>query len=157
MLQIGSIRCVVEVETTRRIYARLASGDAERCGCLFCRNYAAARELMVPPPLRSALESAGIDWRKESEAVHFARVGDAGHLYQVWINFVGSVESGDRFELPPASGAGPTVGVTAYNDADHYTPKPSEFHDHIVGRIELEATLPWLLAEPDPEISSSEP
>lgn len=150
-LEIGSIRCAVDAEATRRVHALLASGGAERCGCLYCRNFAAARELMFPLPLQHALQSAGIDWRKESEAVHYGRLDDSGHHYQVWINFVGSVENGTGFDLTPESGAGPTVRIKAFNDADHYTPKPPAFDHHTVGRIEIEAALPWVLSEADPE------
>jgi len=150
-MDIGSIRCVVDAETTRRIFSQLASGGAERCGCMHCRNFVLARELAFPQPLRNALESAGIDWRKESEAVHYYRDPDAGHIYDVWVNFIGTVENGDRFAMPPDHDAGPTVEITAYNDADRYAPKPAPFGDRTVGRIEVRVALPWLLAEADPE------
>jgi hypothetical protein len=155
-LEIGSIRCVVDVELTRRIFSRLSTGGAEKCGCLHCRNFALARDLAFPRPLRIALESAGIDWRKESEAVHYYRDPNVGHIYDVWVNFIGFVENGDPFAMPADHDAGPTVQITAYNDAERYAPKPALFNnDRTVGRIEVRVGLPWVLAEPDPEIETT--
>jgi hypothetical protein len=147
---------VVDVETTRRIFSQLATGGAEECGCLHCRNFARARELAFPRPLRSALESAGIDWRKESEAVHYYREPGVGHIYDVWVNFIGTVETGGPFAIPPDHDAGPTVQITAYNDADHYTPKSALFDGRTVGRIKVQVALPWVLAEPDPEVTTTD-
>jgi hypothetical protein len=139
-LEIGTIRCVVDVEATRRIFSQLPTGGAEKCGCSYCRNFALARELAFPQPLRSALESAGIDWRKESEAVHYYQEPNGGNIYDVWVNFIGVVENGDPFAMPP-------VQITAYNDNDHYAPKSALFDGRTVGRIEVRVTLPWVLAE----------
>jgi hypothetical protein len=151
-VDIGSIRCVVDAETTRRIFSQLTTGGAEQCGCLYCRNFVLARELAFPRPLRNALESAGIDWRKESEAVHYGLEPNLGHIYDVWVNFIGVVENGRPFAMPPDHDAGPTIEISAYNDVDRYTPKPALFGDRTVGRIEVRVALPWLLAEADPEI-----
>jgi hypothetical protein len=109
---------------------------------------------MFPRPLRSALESAGIDWRKESEAVHYGRLHDSGHLYEVWLNFVGSVQNGSPFDMASESG-GPTVRIVGYNDSDRYAPRPAVFDNQVVGRIEIQATLPWVLTEADPEIGNN--
>ena len=153
-LAIGSIRCVVDVETTRRIFSRLATGSAERCVCDYCRNFVEVRDLMFPSLLKTALESVGIDWRKESEVVHYGRPHGTNHLYQVWVNFVGSVQNGDPFEMAPDRGTGPKVQITAYDDAVRYTPKAPEFNGHIVARIEAQAELPWVLPMVDPEIET---
>jgi hypothetical protein len=112
---------------------------------MHCRNFALARELAFPQPLRSALESAGIDWRKESEAVHYYREPNVGHIYDVWVNFIGTVENGGPFAIPP-------VQITAYNDSESYAPKSALFDGRTVGRIEVRVALPWALAEPDPEV-----
>jgi hypothetical protein len=153
-LEIGPIRCVVDIETTRRIFSQLTTGDAEKCLCVYCHNFALTRALAFPLPLRSALESAGIDWRKESEAVHYGLEPNLGHIYDVWVNFIGVVENGGPFVMPPDNDPGPTVEIRAYNDADRYTPKPALFGDQTVGRIEVRVALPWVLPEPDPEMRS---
>jgi hypothetical protein len=153
-LEIGPIRCVVDVEATRRIFSQLAAGASETCLCTHCHNFALARKLAFPLPLRSALESAGIDWRKESEAVHYGLEPNLGHLYDVWVNFIGVVENGGPFTMPPDDDAGPTIEIRAYNDADRYTPKSALFGDQSVARIEVRVALPWVLPERDPEMPS---
>jgi hypothetical protein len=82
------------------------------------------------------------------------RVRVSGHIYDVWVNFIGVVESGGPFTIPPDHDGGPTIEIRAYNDADRYTPKPALFGDQTVGRIEVRVALPWVLPERDPEMLS---
>src|SRR5450755_2392350 len=54
-------------ERTRHAYSSMKGGDAERCGCSYCRNFAAQRSTAYPEVFRLLLDQLGIDPQKEGE------------------------------------------------------------------------------------------
>ena len=52
---------------TRAAYAAMKNGSAERCGCLYCRNFLAQRSTVYPEGFRILLDQLGIDPEKEGE------------------------------------------------------------------------------------------
>jgi hypothetical protein len=54
-------------ERTRLAYSSMKSGDAERCGCTYCLNFAAQRSTAYPEVFRLLLDQLGIDPEKEGE------------------------------------------------------------------------------------------
>jgi hypothetical protein len=55
-------------EATVAAYCAVRSGGADRCSCVYCRNFAAQRANVYPPDFRALLDQLGIDPNKEGEA-----------------------------------------------------------------------------------------
>ena len=84
-------------DATAAVYGTLEHGDAEECGCTFCKNFAVQRELIYPPSFRALLEQLGVDPNKEGEIFECGPVKDGCHLYGGWFHFVGEmVTAGER-------------------------------------------------------------
>ena len=49
-----TIRC--DRDATAAAYGSLEHGYAKKCGCIFCKNFAAQRDLVYPASLRALLE-----------------------------------------------------------------------------------------------------
>jgi hypothetical protein len=65
-MQIGDQTIGYDRDRTAAIYGSLR-GFAENCGCIFCRNFAAQRNVVYPAPFKTLLEQLGIDANKEGE------------------------------------------------------------------------------------------
>jgi len=77
---------------TREAYSREPAGGSATCTCNGCRNFAAARERILPDSFVQFLNSLGIDATKDAEAYHCGRKGPGQHCYGGWYHFVGSLE-----------------------------------------------------------------
>jgi hypothetical protein len=60
-------------EATAAIYGTLEHGDADECGCIYCKNFAVQRDLVYPASFKSVLEQLGIDFNKEGEIFEYDR------------------------------------------------------------------------------------
>ena len=58
-VECGSWQLELDVEATRRAYRSIQVGGPETCGCAFCRNFAAARELAYPAAVLAFYEPIG--------------------------------------------------------------------------------------------------
>jgi hypothetical protein len=111
-----TIRC--DREATAAVYGTLEHGDAEECGCTFCKNFAVQRELIYPASFRALIEQLGVDPNKEGEIFECGPVEDGRHLYGGWFYFVGEmVTAGERNHNAPDSHLPlslrtPVVGIT---------------------------------------------
>ncbi len=56
-----------DAEATAAAYAAARPVGSEACGCLYCRNFIAARELAYPAELKSFAETVGVSPLTESE------------------------------------------------------------------------------------------
>ena len=127
-------------EDTRRFYDARSSGAAERCACLYCRNFAEAREVVYAESLQEQLGQLGVDWRKEDEAPEFGLLSSGLRVYIPWFTFVGRVvEIGpeeDDAELTITEASAPILG---------------EMGDR--GRLlqlNLKLEVPWVIADEEP-------
>jgi hypothetical protein len=124
-------------------YSAVLGGDAERCGCLYCLNFAAQRSSAYPNEFVSILREIGIDPGKEGEVYELHPEGDR-RVYGGWFYFVGEVaNAGERnsaltnFEFWFADAKG--------------LPKPSADFGGRVAAVEFITKLTWVLADqPDP-------
>lgn len=143
-------------EQTRAAFARMGRGGAEECACLPCRNFAAARERVYPPAVRELFERLGVDYRKETEAVHLGRLDDGRHLYGGWLHCVGTLESGLDAKVPDGTGGhrfhfepcGEAFGMGFTRDAQLVE---LELKGLPIVQIEIEAKVAWLLPDPAPD------
>src|SRR6266700_2272343 len=96
-MRIGDQTIRYDRDATAAIYGIIEYGFAEKCGCVFCRNFAVQRNLIYPASFIALLEQLGIDPNKEGEAFQCMPVEDGCHLYGAWFYLVGEmVTAGER-------------------------------------------------------------
>jgi len=128
-------------EQTGRAYAELKSGDAERCGCSYCRNFAAQRSTVYPEKFRLLLDQLGIDPEKEGEVYECGSPEGSLRLYGGWFYFAGElIEPGERM-----TDAG--SGFQYYFVDAKHLPKPHGNFGENVMAVEFVTKLPWVIAE----------
>jgi hypothetical protein len=128
-------------DRTTAIYASLPHGFAEKCGGVFCRNFAAQRELVYPASFRALLERLGIDPNKEGEAFEYGPVADGWHLYGGWFYLVGEmVTAGERNRTAPGAHHFESFFTTTH-------PSDRAFRDGPMLAIEFTTRVKWVLAE----------
>ena len=103
-MRVGDQTIRYDRDATEAVYGTLEHGDAEECGCTFCKNFAVQRELIYPASFRALLEQLGVDPNKEGEIFECGPVKDGCHLYGGWFYFVGDmVTAGERNHNAPDS------------------------------------------------------
>jgi hypothetical protein len=131
------------------------------CSCANCRNFLAARELGIvyPTEVVMFLREMGLDPIVETEIAPFGREPSGMHVVSGWAHAVGRIVAGPEARMP--SGAdGFTLHTTAIEGAfelallEGKALAPPSLRDQELIQIEFLTRLPWLLAEPDPELSS---
>jgi hypothetical protein len=139
--RIGDQTIRYDRDATAAIYGSLEHGFAEECGCLFCKNFAAQRNLVYPASFRALLEQLGIDPNKEGEAFEYGPVEDGCHLYGGWFYFVGEmVTAGERNCNAPDSHHFDFFFTTAHPNAPAFRGGP-------MLAIEFTTHVKWVLAE----------
>lgn len=84
-------------DRTQGAYAGVEKGDADVCGCLYCRNFAAQRTSAFPERFKQLLDQLGIDPLKEGEVYELGPTEHGTVSYGGWFYFCGEVvEAGER-------------------------------------------------------------
>lgn len=162
-IQSGDRTILFDPNLTRTAYSAIPGGDAERCGCLYCLNFAAQRSSVYPSEFRSLLEQIGIDPQKEGEVYELAPEGTlriygcaptsrlrhqlsllARNVLARWFYFAGEIvkagernSSLDNFEF-------------WFANAKQLPQPVADFGDKVAA-VEFITKLPWVLTEkPDP-------
>lgn len=139
-LRIGDQVIRYDREATAAIYRTIERGGPERCGCLFCRNFIAQRQLVYPPSFTALLNTLGIEGNKEIEVFECGPMSDGCHFYGGWMYFVGEIVSwGEQTVSAP----------DAHEFAYFFTtvgPRAAAFRDAKLG-IEFTAHVKWILPE----------
>ena len=95
-IQCGDQIVKFDCEKTRMAYAAMQTGNAERCGCSGCRNFAAQRKSAYPDHFLVLLAQMGIDPEKEGEVYECRTEGEL-YRYGGWFFCVGEIVSiGER-------------------------------------------------------------
>ncbi len=127
-------------EQTRRAYGELKSGDAERCGCSYCRNFAAQRSTVYPENFLRFLDQLGVDSEKEGEVYECGPEGSL-RVYGGWFYLVGElIEPGERM-----TDAG--SGLQYYFADAKHLPIPRVDFGKKVLVVEFTTKLPWVISE----------
>jgi hypothetical protein len=130
-------------EATVAAYSKVQCGDADRCACVHCRNFAAQRAEVYPQGFRAFLETLGIDPSKEGGV--YDMVGPFNERIRPtggWFCFVGElIESGERLIQE---------GHFQYWFQLSFPRAPACFGQQ-VATIEFTAQVPWVL-EDDPAV-----
>jgi hypothetical protein len=138
-LRLGDQRILYDREATVTAYNSLLSGDADRCNCVHCRNFAAQRATVYPTAFRALLDQLGIDPNKEGEVYDMVgpfedRIRPTGG----WFYFVGELIEGGAKLIQ--------VGDFQYWFQPSF-PRPPAFFGKQVAAIEFSAQVPWVLNE----------
>lgn len=126
-------------DATVAAYSALPQGDADRCGCVHCRNFAAQRGNVYPQDFRALLNQLGIDPNKEGEV--FDMIGPFDDRIRPtggWFYFVGEfIDRGER--------------LIQNGDFQYWFqpsfPRPPDCFGQSVIAIEFNAQVPWVLKE----------
>jgi hypothetical protein len=143
-IQLGDQTIRFDQVLTRTAYEVVPGGDAERCGCLYCLNFAAQRSSAYPDAFRSILEKIGIDPDKEGEVYELGPDGDS-RIVGGWFYFAGEVaEAGERNS---------TLANFEYWFVNaRRLPKPvADFGDQVAA-VEFITRLPWVLPYPTEQL-----
>ena len=106
----------VNSSATAAAYSKLASGEAECCGCLDCRNWIESREDSLPPTFVAFLQELGVDRRKETEVSEYegGAIDPNMNLYSGEFLFHGRVLSGPDCYQPHSDGKGAAVVLSPF-------------------------------------------
>ncbi len=121
-------------------YNSVLRGDADRCACLYCRNFSAQRANVYPPAFLALLDQLGIDPKKEGEVFDAAGADDGNKLRHTggWFYFVGElIEKGEKLVQ---------AGTFQYWFQPSFPRPPACFGEHAAA-IEFSTELPWVLDE----------
>jgi len=139
--QIGDQTIRYDRESTAAVYKTIERGDAEECGCIFCKNFALQRDRAYPASFKALLEQLGIDPHKEGEVFECGPVTDGCHLYGGWFYFIGEmVAAGERTNSDPE-----THDFESFFTTSH--PSAPEFGDGPLLAIEFATHVKWVLSE----------
>lgn len=138
------------------MYGSIEKGGPEECGCLTCRNYAAARAQALPQRVLELLTQLGIDPKLAGEVYCYGRSRRGLYGYGGWYHFVGRIEAGDdawkkagKPEDEYHTADYVKVGnVTEIGFSSRYAPPLGEFAGQELVQIPFETEIPWVLAEP---------
>ena len=127
-------------EQTRNAYSAMKGGDAERCGCSYCLNFAAQRTTAYLGDFRLLLNQLGIDPEKEGEVYECGPEGPL-RVYGGWFYFVGElIQAGERM-------TDTTSGFQYFFTDAKRLPRPVvDFGKNILA-VEFITKLPWVISE----------
>ena len=139
-------------DATRRALTEVPAGAPEACGCLHCRNFAAARDDVYGPDLRILLTQLGVPADREAEVYDCGPAERFGYRRAGgWFHFVGRIVRDPLIdEAPPARPfvlLGPELQVYFVAGGALV---PDALAGHSVVQLEFETEVPWVLAEPVP-------
>jgi hypothetical protein len=134
-------RSVVEVDVgaTKKAYARLSTPGPEECGCSYCRNWAATREIVYTAEVKEFLESMGITPGYETEVWEAPSDNDR-HYYSGWYPFVG-----DIMELDEEHERIGQVEFWVSRNLSYSVPWVSGDRVH---EVHFSAVVDWIIGEP---------
>ena len=131
----------VDVVATQAAYSTIARGDPETCGCLYCRNFAAAREIAYPETVQSFYKQLGISPDREAETYEAGSVEDGRHHYGGWHHFIGQIvrSASSTVEIAPCFSVWFQKSKSCAEPVFHDVPD--------VVQVEFFTLLPWLIAQ----------
>jgi hypothetical protein len=131
-------------DATAAIYSIIQRSDTEECGCIFCRNFAAQRELVYPPSFRALLDQLGIAAATEGEVFEYGPAEDGLHVYGGWFYLVGEmVAAGERNSNDASSPHFEFFFTSSFPDAPAFQGGP-------LLALEFTAHVDWVLPDRPP-------
>jgi hypothetical protein len=141
---------------TRAAYRSIPAGGPELCGCLHCRNFAAARPAVYPPEALALFERLGVPPDREAEIWEYGPAGPGRRSYGGIFHFIGRALSG-RDAFVSKDGKSGTWDLESLAKAfalgltSHLSLVPEPFGSLPVLQIDFQAEVPWVLEQPAPD------
>ena len=129
----GTLLC--DLEATQHAYVGHES-YALTCTCIPCKNYLAVSEKYFPRPATDTLRQLGIDFKRDIEVYHVAKV-EGMHLYGVWFYFVGSISKEPAYQ-----------DSIAFLEGGKWL--PASFKGKPLVTVDIQLKLPWEIALEEP-------
>jgi hypothetical protein len=153
IIELARSRIEYDPHATRQAYARRATGSPEECGCIECRNFAAARHEIYSEQVLKLFAQIGISADREAEIYYGAHLASGLHSYGGWFHFVGRILDGTGNESVANV---PNFGLEFVRLSEHLQIAvnshvalvPSAFQDLPLVQLEFLAEAPWILSEP---------
>ena len=129
-----------DVEATQQAYENILAGGLEGCGCSGCRNFLEQRESVFPQEVVHLFGALGINYERDAEIYHTARMESGLHLYGGWFHFIGSVSK--QPNGPAQVGEHFTIDFLV----DRALAAKS-FESQPLIQVEITAEVPWVLKD----------
>jgi hypothetical protein len=137
--RLGDQLVLFDRQATVIAYSAMPFGGADRCACIYCRNFAAQRANIYPPDFLALLDRFGIDPDKEGEV--FDSIGpfeDVVRPIGGWFYFVGKLtESGEKL----------MQSAKFQYWIQPSFPRPPAYFGETVAAVEFAVEIPWVLKE----------
>jgi hypothetical protein len=146
----GKWRLSCDPDATGEAHAGMLMGAPEACGCIYCRNFATARNKVYPPEILSVFDKLGINPARESEVYEMGRLKPGLRLYGGWIHFVGAIES-EGTEIGPFDMEQGEEKPFRMFFANSQNVLPEPFGNQPIVQFEFVAHVRWLLKEAEPD------
>ena len=140
-----------DYQATLEAYAQIERGGAQLCTCCHCRNFLEVREKVFPKEFRDLLYSLGIDYLKEAEVYHLARLSSGLHLYHGCFYFVGTISRIDDNSQDSAKPAASKQDDFKWSLMGTGALAQEVFKGRSLVEVMFEARVPWVLQEEEPE------
>jgi hypothetical protein len=140
-MRIGDQTIRYDRDATAEVYGTINHGDADECGCMFCKNFAVQRDLVYPASFRALLEAVGIDPAKEGEVFQYGSAEDGDYIYDGWFYLVGEMV---------AAGEKNTNLADSHNFEFWFTshcPDAPEFRGRPLLAVEFTTHVNWVLQD----------
>ena len=140
---------------TKNIYSKIEKGGPETCGCEHCLNFIANRDQLYPNTVKEIFNILGIDYTKEEEVYHYARMKNGLHSYGGDILFVGTIEYLDDDFKPGEQKKTIEMKAVDENFSWNIVPVsctvPDIFKGHPLAEVTFHAEIPWVIKEKEPK------
>ncbi len=129
---------------TWEAYQRSGPTGPEKCGCLYCRNFVAARAVAYPPALRELSVKLGLESPRESETWEYGPEPGQDRLYGGFFHIIGSLvkaaesTDGEPFLFSPRKNL-----------------LPAGFPRDPILQVEFHFRVPWVLQEAPTDIATT--
>ena len=129
-----------DVEATQRAYESILVGGLEGCSCSGCRNFLEQRKSVFPQEVVNLFGELGINYERDAEIYHTARMESGLHLYGGWFHFIGSISK------QPDGPAKVDEHFTIDFLSDRALAAKS-FKNQPLVQVEITAEVPWVLKD----------
>jgi hypothetical protein len=130
-----------DVEATRVGYETISAGGVEVCDCAGCRNFVAQRDSVYPAEVLNLFNELGVNYKRDAETYHTARLEPGVHLYGSWFHFVGAIV---KEPIGPA-----TLNSLRIDFIPDNALAAKAFENQPLVQIEITLKLPWVLSGPE--------
>ena len=129
-----------DVEATLQAYESILAGGLEGCSCSECRNFLGQRKSVFPEEVVNLFAQLGINYKRDAEIYHTARLESGLHQYGGWFHFVGSI-------LKQPNGPAKVNERFTIDFLVDRALAAKSFGNQPLVQVEITAEVPWVLKD----------